>query len=153
MNAPFKEQMRYKPGQTCSVSGCERLAKAKGYCNVHYQRVCDKGHAGPAVLIYDAAYLSAPQWKNSVQRMAARIRHEASTPTGWETWAHVKVNSGRKRVSSGKSIPYRAPETWYQASTRMRKAGSQAIRDLRKNPWHSWVSRKVQANKKRFSVG
>jgi len=35
----------------CSVEGCERVFKAKGYCNLHHLRLLRKGDAGSASLL------------------------------------------------------------------------------------------------------
>lgn len=35
----------------CSVEGCARPYCAKGYCKLHYRRVAEKGHPGPATTL------------------------------------------------------------------------------------------------------
>ena len=38
----------WNPGGTCSVEGCGKPSKAKGYCGAHYARVRHTGEPGPA---------------------------------------------------------------------------------------------------------
>jgi len=40
--------------RSCSVEGCDRAARALGWCNMHYLRVWDGGDLGPAVSAYVA---------------------------------------------------------------------------------------------------